>query len=266
LHQVVLNLVDNAVKFTHQGSVTLRLAPTVELPHGVRLEVCDTGIGVPEAKRQEIFRGFVQADSSITRRYGGSGLGLAICHRLVEAMGGRMGVKGRPGGGCIFQVLLSLPPMLVPPTTESAIEERELTTGKDGGASILLVEDAKDNVFLIEVFLKRTPHRIRVAWDGQEAVELFKQGGFDLVLMDLQMPIKDGYTATREMRALEQTRHLPPTPIIALSAYAFAEDADRAREAGCDGFLTKPLAKKRLLATIDAVLRGEPVPDPATQG
>ncbi|MBF0285430.1 MAG: response regulator [Magnetococcales bacterium] len=257
LQQVVLNLLDNAIKFTHQGQVILRVVPDASVSCGVRIEVVDTGIGFPPEKREEIFRGFVQADSSITRRYGGSGLGLAICQRLIGLMGGEITVRSVVGKGSQFHVVLPLPPSAAPevvPVPVSASLAR--AASGTAGASILLVEDAEDNVLLIQVFLKNTPHRVMVANDGQEAVERFGQGRFDLVLMDLQMPIMDGFTATREIRALEKARQqTPPTPIVALTAYAFREDAQRAAEAGCDGFLTKPLAKSQLFAAIEAVMQ-----------
>ncbi|NGZ27335.1 MAG: response regulator [Magnetococcales bacterium] len=259
LHQVILNLLDNAIKFTHEGSVTLRLLPLAN-NLGVRFEVEDTGIGVPEDKRQDIFHGFVQADASITRRYGGSGLGLAICHRLVHRMGGDIGVISTLGKGSLFYVQLPLkgladgPQTTLAPQVAPAVLDLQQT---EQGAEILLTEDAVDNVLLIQVFLKKTPHKLTIASNGEEALALFKQRSFDLVLMDLQMPVMDGFTATAIMRRHEEENRLPATPIVALTAHAFAEDHQRALDAGCNDFLTKPLAKQKLLETIHRLIRGK---------
>ncbi|MBF0589152.1 MAG: response regulator, partial [Magnetococcales bacterium] len=255
LHQVLLNLLGNAVKFTLEGSVTLRAIPESDQKH-IRIEVQDTGIGIPMEKLEEVFEGFVQADTSITRSFGGSGLGLTICRRLSQLMGGSIEVKSDINQGSLFRLLLPLP------ATESAhqhasgtlLAEPETPTVPNRSARILLVEDAEDNVLLIQAFLNKTNHETTIAWNGLEGVERFKSDRFDLVLMDVQMPELDGYSATRKIRNFEQESGQKRTPIIALTARAFLEEADRAKEAGCDDFLTKPIAKMKLHSVINTIL------------
>ncbi|MEO5367328.1 MAG: response regulator [Magnetococcus sp. WYHC-3] len=250
LRQVLINLLGNAVKFTHRGGVTLRVERVAGHSHRLLFTVEDSGIGIPLDRQEEIFHGFVQGDARITRDYGGSGLGLAISRRLVVMMGGDLRVNSAPHQGSRFFFDIALPETLISTAHKNFPGggwERAL-----GGPAlrILLVEDAPDNVLLVQTFLKKTPHRITQVWNGEEAMAALQGKSFDLVLMDLQMPRMDGLTATRLYRELEQQTGRRRTPIVALTAHALAENAEEALEAGCDNVLTKPVSRQRLLEMI----------------
>ena len=252
LRQVLINLLGNAVKFTDEGAVTLALA--LEADHRVRFEVSDSGVGIPADRLQAIFDPFVQAEASTTRRFGGTGLGLAICKRLVEGMGGALEVESRPGEGSTFRFRIALSPYI----GEAAIAHRPerameavRAEGGDRPLDLLVAEDAEDNRLLVEAFLKESPHRLHFAENGREAVHRFQERRFDLVLMDIQMPEMDGLEATRRIRAWELEARRHPTPIVALTAHAMAEQREQSIEAGCDLHLTKPLKRKRLLQVIE---------------
>ncbi|MBF0425606.1 MAG: response regulator, partial [Magnetococcales bacterium] len=255
-YQVVLNLLDNAVKFTHIGRVDLLVAPDPSVTNGIRVMVQDTGIGIAHDKLGEVFQGFSQADASITRRFGGSGLGLAICRRLIALMGGEITVDSTVNQGSTFRFTIPMPPVANanPEEPVCSVPQTGTQARPSTSKTILLAEDAEDNQLLIEVFFKKSPYRLVIAENGQEAVDLVKKGTFDLILMDVQMPVMDGYTATRLIRQLEQEEKRVPLPIIALTAHAFADETVRATEAGCSGFLTKPVSRQRLLDAIATAL------------
>ncbi|MCC6136184.1 MAG: response regulator [Gammaproteobacteria bacterium] len=400
LHQVLTNLIGNAIKFTEHGQVivTVENPPDPPAPGYLRFSVTDTGIGIPPEKQNLVFSAFTQADGAITRKYGGTGLGLTISRRLVELMGGGIGLQSEPGQGSTFYFTLQLgiAPLANPPveppsiagwrvlvvddvainqrliaellepagaqvatidTMEAAlarlqewrtedqpaqllaldsqlregssldglaalvrepgygelpvvlfssgerrchelaessagrivclmkpIKRRALWTALNQlvagqscsdllldpvtrtrpfssdsadreGLSILIADDAQDNITLIRAYLKKTLHRLDIADNGAVAVELFKQGQYDLVLMDVQMPVMDGYTATRLIREWECEHHLPPTPILALTANALKEDEQRSLDAGCTGHLTKPIRKGIFLVALQSFLR-----------
>lgn len=247
LHQICLNLLGNALKFTEQGKITLG-AEVAGIPQMIHITVSDTGIGMDAKQLDRIFTPFNQADVSITRRYGGTGLGLAISRRLVELMEGRLWVESQLGVGSTFHVLLPLRPCAGPeksPHPEVLAPESSVPS-----LNLLLVDDAEENQVVMEAFLQGTPHRWQMANNGAEAVEMVKNHPFDLVFMDVQMPIKDGYTATREIRAWENQNQRRPIPIIALTAHALDGEMERSREAGCSLYLTKPIHKKKFLAVI----------------
>jgi len=227
--------------------VTLRLAPKREESRVV-VTVEDTGIGIPPEKIETIFEKFSQADASMSRKYGGSGLGLAICRSLSEIMGGTICVESVPGKGSTFRV--ELPLRFVRDEEGAAGAPDTLPAASERPLKILLAEDSPDNQRLIAAFLKETPHRLTVVANGREAVEMFRTQPFDLVFMDVQMPEMDGYTATRAIRRLEAEEGRPPTPVIALTAHAFAEDRKRSVEAGCTAHLTKPIKKVAFLEAI----------------
>nr|CRH04546.1 putative Histidine kinase with HAMP domain, PAS sensor domain and response regulator receiver domain [Candidatus Magnetococcus massalia] len=248
LRQVLINLIGNAFKFTREGSVDVLL----EALSGdrYRFSVQDTGIGIPEDKLDHVFDPFSQADSSTTRRYGGSGLGLTICRRIVENMGGAIGVESREGQGSRFYFDLPLA-TAKEPALQLPRGETPLPLNRDGNAAglrILVAEDSEDNVLLLKAYFKGTPHEVSYVVNGVEAVHAYRQGAFQLLLMDLQMPEMDGYTATREIRQLEREERRPRTPIYALSAHAFTEARQHSLDAGCDGHLTKPIRKQKLLS------------------
>ena len=248
LRQVLLNLLGNAVKFTESGEVSLRVTRDAD-PTTLRFTVSDTGIGIPGEKLAQVFERFTQADSSTTRRFGGSGLGLTISKRLVELMGGRIWVESELGKGSMFAFAV--------PLEVRAVAHRSATVLVGAGPEpplpalrILLVEDSSDNRTITVAYLQDTPYRVEIAENGAVAYENFIAGHYDLVLMDRQMPVMDGLTATRAIRAWEQANQRPPTPIIALTASALKGDREKCLAAGCTAFLTKPIKQDVLLQAI----------------
>ena len=254
LQQIVLNLLSNAIKFTAEGRVVIRLDPNRD--GLVSISISDTGIGIPEEKHQHIFQPFTQADATVSRQYRGTGLGLAICRQLAEKMEGRIDLESTVGVGSVFSLSVPLP-VAKPPEfvqQEAAIqawEEYDEHGLENKPLTILLVDDAADNRLICKAFLMSSGYKIKMASDGTEALMRFREERFDLVFTDIEMPVMDGYTATRAMRAWEREKCLPPTPIIALTAHAMREHAERSVEAGCDFHLTKPFRKLQLLECIE---------------
>ena len=251
LRQVLLNLLSNAIKFTESGEVSLRVAPDVDssVPTALRFTVSDTGIGIPGEKLGQVFERFTQADSSTTRRFGGSGLGLTISKRLVELMGGRIWVESEVGQGSVFAFAVPFEIWAAANRPTAA----PVGTGPEAplpALCILLAEDSPDNCAITMAYLKDTPYRVEIAENGAIACKKFIAGHYDLVLMDRQMPIMDGLTATRTIRAWEQANDRPPTPIIALTASALKGDRETCLAAGCTAFLTKPIKQEVLLQAI----------------
>ncbi len=257
LRQILINLMGNAVKFTHAGNITLTVAcysdintsserDSVELVFHIK----DSGIGIPADKQADIFESFTQADTSTTRNYGGSGLGLNICKQLTEMMAGDIWVESEPGQGSTFSFTARFDINPTPPTKqqpEPALPEKTVSLS---AMNILLVEDAEENQFIIKAYLKEQPHVITIAENGQEAVEQFMAKPFDLVLMDIQMPVMDGYDATRAIRKWEVEASRTATPILALTAHALAADLQKCIYAGCNDYLSKPIKKADLLTAI----------------
>jgi PAS domain S-box-containing protein len=269
LKQVMVNLVSNAIKFTDNGgkvTVSAQRGQTDLHSIEVYFQVRDTGIGFESSKIDMIFETFAQADSSITRRYGGSGLGLAISRRLVEAMGGRFKVESVPGVGSSFAFSIRFPlsdhvvaaQQNAPDDTGRAggIQDAAATEGPLRISRVLLVDDSLENRALMRLLLARQPLTIDEANNGREALELFERNEYSLVLMDIQMPIMDGYTATRMMRRIEERSGRRPTPVVALTAHAYEVDIRRCKEAGCDDHIAKPFKKKGLLQCLALYLQG----------
>ena len=254
LKQVLLNLVGNAIKFTAGGTVTLRLAPATGPggATGTRFEVRDTGIGIAPERLDSLFEPFYQVDASSRRLRGGTGLGLTISQRIVEAMGGHIDVRSRPGSGSTFGFTLALPPALDQHTTESgdsAMGSLPVDLGLSG--TVLLAEDNATNRLLAREMLRSLGLDVVEAEDGRQALELLERHPVDLVLMDCQMPVLDGYGATQALRERERREKRPRTPVLALSANAFEKDAELAYAAGMDDYLAKPYTRedlRRLLA------------------
>ena len=251
LRQVLLNLLGNAIKFTESGEVALRvtLDGNFAVPTALRFAVSDTGIGIASQKLGQVFERFTQANSSTTRRFGGSGLGLTISRRLVELMGGRIWVESSVGKGSVFS--FAVPFEIWPATNRPTL----VTVGVDSKAQlpalrILLAEDSADNCTITMAYLEDTPYQVEIAETGAIACEKFNAGHYDLVLMDRQMPVMDGLTATRSIRAWERANDRPPTPIIALTASALKGDREMCLAAGCTAFLTKPIKQEVLLQAI----------------
>jgi signal transduction histidine kinase/CheY-like chemotaxis protein/HPt (histidine-containing phosphotransfer) domain-containing protein len=256
LRQVIINLLGNAIKFTEQGHLEVRVEQDPEDGRAgcLRFAVADTGIGIPEEKLGLVFESFTQADSSTTRKYGGTGLGLTISRQLVELMGGRIWVESQMGCGSTFFFTVKLgvseyAAVAVPETARGSIEELERALK---GLRILLADDSDDNRFLIQSYLKQVKCSIEIAQDGAEAVDKFRAGRFDVVLTDVEMPVMDGYMATREIRRYEREAGRSATPVLALTAHAFADMAEKGKEAGFTGHLVKPIRKVTLLEALAA--------------
>ena len=251
LRQVLLNLLGNAIKFTESGEVALRVTPDADssVPTALRFTISDTGIGIPGEKLGRVFERFTQANSSTTRRFGGSGLGLTISKRLVELMGGRIWAESSVGKGSVFSFAVPLE------IWAGAIRRAAVPVGTGPelplpALRILLAEDSPDNCTITVAYLQDTPYRVEIAENGTIACEKFTAGQYDLVLMDRQMPVMDGLTATRTIRAWEQANDRPPTPIIALTASALKGDREMCLAAGCTAYLSKPIKQEVLLQAI----------------
>jgi signal transduction histidine kinase/ActR/RegA family two-component response regulator len=243
LRQILLNLLSNAVKFTERGEVVARLIQreaSADNEHALRFEVQDTGIGIPPDKQQQIFEPFRQADGSTTRKYGGTGLGLAICKKLVELMGGQMGVVSQVGEGSTFWFEVVLPVSEAPAHVRLEQQLRAAEQTPLTGLRVLVAEDNLVNQKVIRRTLEKWGVEVQIANHGREALEWLSREPFHLVLMDCQMPEIDGYEATRRIRAYEQPRGLH-IPIIALTANALAGDREKCLECGMDDYLTKPV-------------------------
>jgi PAS domain S-box-containing protein len=251
LRQVLINLLGNAIKFTESGEVALRVAPDADssVPTALRFTVSDTGIGIPSEKLGQVFEPFTQADSSTTRRFGGSGLGLTISKRLVELMGGRIWAESTVGKGSVFAFAVPFESWAAADRPTAAPAGTRFNAPLPA-LRILLAEDSPDNCTITMAYLEDTPYRVEIAENGAIAFERFVAGHYDLVLMDRQMPIMDGLTATRTIRAWEQANDRLPTPIIALTASALKRDREMCLAAGCTAFLTKPIKQEVLLQAI----------------
>jgi signal transduction histidine kinase/DNA-binding response OmpR family regulator len=261
IRQALLKLVANAVKFTNKGGVVIGLgfAAAPEGANGrLRITVADTGIGIPEAQREQLFQLFSQLDAYRNRRFGGTGLGLAICRRLVDLLGGRIEVESVPGQGSCFA--MDLPVEVAPPQAAGApAAEPASIAGR-----ILLAEDSHTNALVTGALLERKGARVDLVGDGLQAVAAVQQRPYDLVLMDISMPEMDGIEATRRIRALPGAA--ARLPILGLSAHALGGDAEACHAAGMDGYLTKPLERPVFLAAVAAALAAgsaAPRPPPA---
>ena len=249
VRQVLGNLVSNAIKFTADGEV----AVSVELAENdhIRFTVADSGVGFDAEQKARIFGRFHQADGSITRRFGGTGLGLAISRDLAGLMGGRLDCESTPGAGSTFWFEIPLP------ASDQACDVATDAADAlgEGPLRILLADDHPANRKVIEVLLSATDAELVSVADGRQAVDAFARGGFDLVLMDMQMPVMDGLSATAAIRVLEVERDWPRTPVLMLTANAMAEHVEAGREAGADGHLAKPVTMATLVDGISTALQ-----------
>ena len=241
VRQILLKLLSNAIKFTEKGTICLR-ARTQRVGDAVRVtyEVQDTGIGVTPEQKKVIFSSFSQADNSYTRKYGGAGLGLSICSRLVELMGGTLSVESEPGQGSKFFFIIETRMANCPDASRimSTVEAREQTEAKP--LKVLLAEDNEANQAVARAYMKRLGHSMEVADNGQICFEKYRDKAYDLILMDIMMPVLGGLEATAEIRKYEKLHSIAPIPIIALTALTMEGDRERFRAAGMDDYVAKP--------------------------
>ncbi|MBF0184021.1 MAG: MASE1 domain-containing protein [Magnetococcales bacterium] len=251
LKQVLFNLLGNALKFTMRGEIVLSAQIETTNPRQLAVQVRDTGIGVPPEQLDTIFEPFTQADTGVTRRFTGTGIGLTIARQLIELMSGSLHASSQVGVGSCFHITLPLQPCAAAnnENNENSMIRRE-SAANPLPVNILLVEDSEDNQILIQAFLKNTPHQIATVSNGEEAVAMVQRQSFDLILMDMQMPIMDGYTATRLIRQWETESAQPSIPIVALTAHALEGDQQKSLDAGCNLHVTKPIKKQKLLEVI----------------
>lgn len=253
LRQVLTNLVGNAIKFTEQGGVRIvtKLVHELDRPQ-MMIQVIDTGIGMSEAGAAKIFDPFSQADASVTRRFGGTGLGLSISKRFAEALGGAVTVSSQVGVGSVFTVTIDTGSldgiaMITPNSSEleTVLDDEEHLAINLPNMRVLLVDDGEENRQLMSLILEEAGTTYQTAENGLEAVQLATEQDWDVILMDMQMPVMDGYTATRTLRDQGYDK-----PIVALTAHAMQHAEQECRDAGCSGFITKPINFDRLIATL----------------
>ena len=256
LRQILTNLCDNAIKFTQQGGVVVKVdaVPLAEGRLELQLAVQDSGIGIPADKQQRIFEAFSQADSSITRQFGGTGLGLTICSRLATLMGGRIWIESEPQHGSIFHVSLAVLPAADPePTGPVDGPGQDDMPLRRPAWRVLLVEDNPVNQMVASIMLRKWGHTVETAENGERAVALVAAQTWDLVLMDVQMPVMGGMEASRLIRSQEA----PGTrvPIIAMTANAMDSDRDDCLAAGMDAHLAKPFSAQTLQGLMDRFVK-----------
>jgi signal transduction histidine kinase len=248
IRQGLSNLLSNAGKFTDRGGVTLSATADAE---GLRFRVVDTGIGLTEAQIPGLFDKFIQADASTTRRYGGTGLGLSIVRALVELMGGAIAVDSQPGEGAAFTVRLPLARADGVAEAPAAPEPAAVPARR---LRVLAAEDNPTNQLVLAALLEPIAAERTLVGHGREAVEAFAAGGFDVILMDVQMPELNGVDATRAIRLLEAQAGGARTPVIALTANVMSHQLESYRVAGMDGYIAKPVQVSELYAALETVL------------
>jgi two-component system, sensor histidine kinase and response regulator len=256
IRQLLINLVGNAIKFTEQGSVMIVARAQRESDHCyLILEVRDTGIGIERSKLDDIFHPFVQADSSMTRRYGGTGLGLAICKNIAAALGGNLSVDSEIGKGTTFTIRIAIGDLRhvrmleSPPETTTGDYVDRPSSANLQGVRVLLADDGETNRKLIQVFLSRHGADVQTVENGEMACRLAVAEEYDVILMDMQMPQMDGYAAARKLRSIGYEK-----PIIALTAHAMKGDREKCTYAGCSGYLSKPVNVDELVRQVEAAV------------
>ncbi|OHD98451.1 MAG: hypothetical protein A3E21_01080 [Sulfurimonas sp. RIFCSPHIGHO2_12_FULL_36_9] len=240
ISQILTNLLGNAIKFTHNGDIYITIKKIDE--KRLRFQIKDTGIGLSEEQQKKLFKSFSQADGSTTRKYGGTGLGLAISKQLVELMGGKIWVESKEGFGSsfIFEIELQETDFIEADEEKTEFDKNILNANK-----ILIVEDNLTNQLVLLGLLEDYVKEIDIANNGKEALDLFKSGKYELILMDLQMPIMDGYEATKIIREIDKD-----IPIIALSANAMTEEVEKTKAYGMNEHLAKPIDVEKLFTTL----------------
>jgi signal transduction histidine kinase/CheY-like chemotaxis protein len=263
LRQVLLNLISNAVKFTQQGEVLVSVRVSTPNTHDARLhiDISDTGVGIPGDAIEKLFQPFYQVESGTNRSHGGTGLGLAICKQIVEEMGGRIQVRSVMGIGTTFEVTLDMPFSTLAATehpqacSDEAPDFADSLPPHDANlrlqGEVLLVEDNEVNAFIASMTLESLGVTCHQARNGEQAVQMFQQQAYDVILMDCEMPVMDGYQAARMIRQLEgDDTARPRTPIIALTAHALTGDREHCLSEGMDDYLTKPFDRQALAALL----------------
>ncbi|WP_179295571.1 ATP-binding protein [Bacillus sp. FJAT-45350] len=253
LIQVLINLIGNAVKFTHEGSIDINVSVNGTILH---FSVIDTGVGIPEDQLENIFDSFKQVDTSNSREYGGTGLGLTISKELVKLMEGDIFVQSEVGKGSCFTFTIPVRLAESTKTTETQVTETSFLLNETAAANIsekkvLIVDDSVDNLTLIKAFLKKEAIQLTTAENGLEAFELVKKNKYDLVFMDIQMPIMDGFESLLKIREMEKEEGREQTPIIACTAHALESDKQQCLSLGFNGYVSKPLKKQVLKETIE---------------
>ena len=249
LRQVLVNLIGNAIKFTDHGHIALEVTSDPDDVSQLLFAVRDSGIGIPSQKVGNLFTPFTQINGSRTDMRGGTGLGLSICRRLIEAMAGTITVESSEGRGSTFIFSVRLPQAEPTATARPKLGD-DANSSALPQARLLVVDDSAMNRLVIKEFLRDTPCRLTFAENGMEAVTLFKQEPFDMILMDIQMPLLDGWSATRQIRDYEAASAQSAVPIVALTASAMEEDRLASIAAGCTTFCAKPLGQHQLLGLI----------------
>jgi PAS domain S-box-containing protein len=264
LRQILVNLTGNAIKFTEHGAVVIRVERLSETGGEVELHfsVKDTGIGIPVSKQKHVFNAFAQADNSSTRTFGGTGLGLTISSQLVERMGGKIWLESEEGTGSTFHFTVRLGSVQARAEEKLHAEDRyadrcvvsdDLSSKDLSRLRFLVVEDNRVNRLVARRLIEKQNHVVSTAANGREALEMLERETFDCVLMDVQMPVLDGFEATATIRNRERQSG-GRVPIIAMTAHAMAGDLERCLAAGMDGYLPKPVHAKTLFATVERVL------------
>lgn len=255
LRQILINLIGNAIKFTTKGSVTVRAShDTAGNTPALKIEVADTGIGIARENFDLIFERFKQADSSVSRKYGGTGLGLAISKNLARLMGGTISLDSELGKGSVFTLILPMHSYGSIENRQDPILSKKILEGMkaplSGSGKILIVEDYEGNIVVVSYILDDIGCSYDVARTGLEALNLWKEKHYDLILMDIQMPEMDGFTATSQIRKMEAEKNLPHTPIIGMTAHALIGDKNKCIAVGMDAYLPKPLVENDLKTKI----------------
>ena len=250
IFQILLNLINNAVKFTQSGSITFSLKEDFKQDGNLILTVIDTGIGISEDQHKIIFDRFTQANDSLCQQQGGAGLGLAISQKLTIAMGGQLMVQSALGKGSIFSCHLPLPPASPSDRRRLRLDASLILPESFPELKVLAVDDIKENIEVIKMYLTEYPVHIQAAENGKEALEFFAIETFDIILMDIRMPVMDGIKATQKIREMEKIEANKPQVILAITAHAFQEQKNKFLKAGFDGVLTKPFFKRELIQTL----------------
>jgi signal transduction histidine kinase/CheY-like chemotaxis protein len=261
LRQVLLNLVSNAVKFTQHGEVLVSAKLSLLDAQQARLliDVSDTGVGIPESAMERLYQPFYQVESGTSRTHGGTGLGLAICKQIIEEMGGQIQVRSAPGVGTTFEISLDLPYSTTDAHVDAGAAKDE--SFADSGlpiegdcrlnGDVLLVEDNEVNAFIASMTLESLGINCHHAKNGEVAVQMFKENAYDVILMDCEMPVMDGYEAVRLIRTIEgNDTARPRTPVVALTAHALTGDREMCLQQGMDDYLTKPFDRQALAVTL----------------